>query len=96
LADPGTRESLRVPLQDELDHVAFGLSELHKALADMDPQLRKTRLEKIPVRIQGFVNFLQRLDVPVVDWFEQVGAGSQQLCAVLSQRKDELLSELAA
>jgi len=34
--------------------------------------------------------------VPVVDWFEQVGAGSQQLCAVLSQRKDELLSELAA
>jgi len=96
LADPGTRESLRVPLQDELDHVAFGLSELHKALADMDPQLRKTRLEKIPVRIQGFVNFLQRLDVPVVDWFEQVGASSQQLCAVLSQRKDELLSELAA
>jgi len=96
LADPGTRESLRVPLQDELNHVAFGLSELHKALADMDPQLRKTRLEKIPVRIQGFVNFLQRLDVPVVDWFEQVGASSQQLCAVLSQRKDELLSELAA
>ncbi|MGI9321483.1 MAG: ferritin-like domain-containing protein [Thiogranum sp.] len=96
LADPGTRESLRVPLQDELDHVAFGLSELHKALADMDPHLRKTRLEKIPVRIQGFVNFLQRLDVPVVDWFEQVGASSQQLCAVLSQRKDELLSELAA
>ena len=96
LADPGTRESLRVPLQDELDHVAFGLSELHKALADMDPQLRKTRLEEIPIRIQGLVNFLHRLDVPVVDWFEQVGAGSQQLCAVLSQRKDELLSELAA
>ena len=36
LADPGTRESLRVPLQDELDHVAFGLAELHKALAGMD------------------------------------------------------------
>jgi len=34
--------------------------------------------------------------VPVVDWFGQVGASSQQLCAVLSQRKDELLSELAA
>jgi len=96
LADPGTRESLRVPLQDELDHVAFGLSELHKALADMGPQLRKTRLEKIPIRIQDLVNFLHRLDVPVVDWFEQVGASSQQLCAVLTQRKDELLSELAA
>ncbi|MGB5407760.1 MAG: ferritin-like domain-containing protein [Thiogranum sp.] len=96
LADPGTRESLRVPLQDELDHVAFGLSELRKALADMDPQLRETRLEKIPIRIQDLVSFLHRLDVPVVDWFEQVGASSQQLCAVLSQRKDELLSELAA
>jgi hypothetical protein len=96
LADPGTRESLRVPLQDELDHVAFGLSELHKALAGMDPRQRKARLDKMPIRIQGLVNFLHGLDLPVVDWFEQVGASSQQLYAVLSQRKDELLSELAA
>ena len=33
LADPGTRESLRVPLRDELDHVAFGLAQLRRALA---------------------------------------------------------------
>lgn len=96
LADPGTRESLRVPLQDELDHVAFGLSELHKALADMDAQQRKIRLERIPIRIQGLIDFLHGLDLPLVDWFEQVGANTQQLCAVLGRRKDELLSELAA
>ena len=28
LADPGTRESLRAPLQDELDHIAFGISRM--------------------------------------------------------------------
>ena len=27
LADPGTRESLRIPLEDELDHVRFGVRE---------------------------------------------------------------------
>jgi hypothetical protein len=96
LADPGTRESLRVPLQDELDHVAFGLSELDKALAAMDVQRRKARLQRIPIRIQGLIDFLNGLDLPVVDWFEQVGANTQQLYAVLGRRRDELLSELAA
>ena len=96
LADPGTRESLRVPLQDELDHVAFGLSELNKALATMDEQQRKHRLERIPTRVQALLNFLNRLDLPVVDWFVQVGANTQQLYEVLDQRKDELLNKLAA
>jgi hypothetical protein len=96
LADPGTRESLRVPLQDELDHVAFGLSELHKALADMDSRQRETRLKKMPMRIHDLVKLLHSFDLPVLDWFEQVGTSSQQLCTVLSQRKDELLTEIAA
>ena len=96
LADPGTRESLRVPLQDELDHVAFGLSELHRALAAMDDQQRTIRLDRIPIRIQALIEFLHGLDLPVVDWFEQVGANTQQLYTVLDRRKDELLIELAA
>lgn len=96
LADPGTRESLRVPLQDELDHVAFGLSELGKALSAMDDQQRKFRLDRMPIRIQALIDFLNGLDLAVVDWFEQVGANSEQLYAVLAQRRDELLSDLAA
>ena len=96
LADPGTRESLRVPLQDELDHVAFGLAELGKALAAMDEQQRKIRLDRMPTRIQALIDFLNGLDLAVVDWFEQVGANTQQLYDVLGQRRDELLNELAA
>jgi len=96
LADPGTRESLRVPLQDELDHVAFGLSELQKALDGMDAAQRQARLEKIPARIQSIFDMLEGFDVPVLDWFEQVGTSSAQLCAVLERRKDELITGLAA
>ena len=96
LADPGTRESLRVPLQDELDHVAFGLSELQKALDGMDAAQRQARLERIPARIQSIFDMLEGFDVPVLDWFEQVGTSSVQLCAVLERRKDELITGLAA
>lgn len=96
LADPGTRESLRVPLQDELDHVAFGLSELQKALDGMDTVQRQARLETIPARIQSIFDMLEGFDVPVLDWFEQVGTSSAQLCAVLERRKDELIIGLAA
>ena len=96
LADPGTRESLRVPLQDELDHVAFGLSELQKALDGMDAAQRQARLERIPARIQSIFDMLEGFDVPVLDWFEQVGTSSAQLCAVLERRKDELITGLAA
>ena len=96
LADPGTRESLRVPLQDELDHVAFGLSELGKVLATMDEQQRKIHMDRIPTRIQVIIDFLNSFDLAVVDWFEQVGADTQRLYEVLGQRRDELLNELAA
>jgi hypothetical protein len=96
LADPGTRESLRVPLQDELDHVAFGLSELQKALDGMDAAQRQARLERIPARIQSIFDMLEGFDVPVLDWFEQVGTSSAQLCALLERRKDELITGLAA
>lgn len=96
LTDPGTRESLRVPLQDELDHVAFGLSELRKALAGLDEQQRSYRLANIPCRIQALIKHLQEPELPVVDWFEQVGADYRYLCRVLDQRKKELLTELAA
>ena len=96
LADPGTRESLRIPLQDELDHVAFGMSELRNALAEMDAQQRRERLANIPHRIQALTRYLQQLEVPVADWFEEVGTDYPNLCATLDQRKSQLLTELAA
>jgi hypothetical protein len=96
LADPGTRESLRIPLHDELDHVAFGLSELREALAAMDAEERETRLQAVPQRVQHLVDRLAELGLPVFDWFEDVGSNRRELLAVLDQRKGELLDTLAA
>lgn len=96
LADPGTRESLRIPLQDELDHVAFGLSELREALAAMSASEREARLQAIPGRIQSLVDHLGDLGLPVFDWFADVGSNCEALVSVLYQRRDELLEKLAA
>ncbi len=96
LADPGTRESLRIPLQDELDHVAFGLSELRKALDAMKPAQRTEVLEKMPQRIDDLVSQLDALQLPVMDWFEAVGTRREQLMRVLDERQDELIAQLAA
>jgi len=96
LADPGTRESLRIPLQDELDHVAFGLAELRKALHAMDEKQRTERLRSLPARIEHLVAHLQGLGLPVADWFEGVGSNYPNLCSSLEQRKEQLLTTLAA
>lgn len=96
LADPGTRESLRVPLQDELDHIAFGLSELRKVLDAMSPEQRASTLAKIPQRIDSLFVRLQAMQLPVLDWFEEVGARRDQLMRVLDIRQGELLEQLAA
>lgn len=96
LADPGTRESLRVPLQDELDHIAFGLSELHKALDAMNPTQRATTLANMPQRIDNLVAMLDAMQLPVLDWFEEVGTRREKLMHVLDTRQDELLAQLAA
>ncbi len=96
LADPGTRESLRVPLQDELDHIAFGLSELHKALNAMSPEQRAGTLAKIPQRIDNLFARFEAMQLPVLDWFEAVGTRRDQLMRVMDTRQDELLAQLAA
>jgi len=96
LADPGTRESLRVPLQDELDHVAFGMAQLNRALARLPADQRQVVVDKMPDRIAHFVSRLSALDLPLDDWFEKVGADYQQLCGVLVRRQQELLGALAA
>jgi len=72
------------------------LKELQKALDGMDAAQRQARLERIPARIQSIFDMLEGFDVPVLDWFEQVGTSSAQLCAVLERRKDELITGLAA
>lgn len=96
LADPGTRESLRVPLSDELDHVAFGLSELRAALSALAPDEREQIIRNIPARIDRLADILHGFGMPLPALFEDVGADYPGLCQVLAQRRDELVTALAA
>jgi hypothetical protein len=69
LADPGTRESLRIPLADELDHVAFGISSLRKELARLSKAERQTFLERLPARIESLANAFHSFGFPVRSLF---------------------------
>jgi hypothetical protein len=72
------------------------MSQLKEALAAMEPAERRARLEQIPTRIQRLLERLQGLDLPVIEWFDRVGASYPQLCSALDRRRAELLTELAA
>jgi hypothetical protein len=95
LADPGTRESLRIPLADELDHVAFGITRLRKELARLSKAERQTFLERLPARIESLTNAFHGFGVPVRRLFEAVGADYDRLCQLLEERQQELIAELA-
>jgi len=96
LADPGTRESLRVPLTDEIDHVAFGVSRLKQELAQLSAAERRAFLERLPARIESLVNAFDGFGIPVRRLFESVGADYDRVCDLLEARQKELIAELAA
>jgi hypothetical protein len=95
IADPGTRESLRIPLQDELDHIAFGVNRLKQELSHMTPADRETLLARIPGRIQALNRSFHDMGLNVKDLFEAVGTNYPALCKSVLQRKDAILKEVA-
>ncbi|MEN8108441.1 MAG: ferritin-like domain-containing protein [Pseudomonadota bacterium] len=95
LADPGTRESLRVPLQDELDHIAFGVNRLKAELAQMSPAERQSFLDRAPGRIEALNQRFQGMGLNVRPLFEAVGTDYQALCRSVVARKDEILKAVA-
>jgi hypothetical protein len=96
LADPGTRESLRVPLTDEIDHVAFGVSRLKQELAGLSESERKTFLDRLPARIEALTEVFHGFGFSVRQMFEAVGADYDRMCRLLEERQRELIAELAA
>jgi len=96
LADPGTRESLRIPLTDEIDHVAFGVSRLKQELAGLSETEHRAFLERLPARIESLVDLFDGFDVPVRSLFEAVGADYERVCVLLEERQRELLADLAS
>ena len=96
LADPGTRESLHVPLSDELDHIAFGISRLKQELAQLPEQASQAFLAAIPQRIEALMKVFIGLGLDVRNLFEQVGADYAELCDAVLRRRDEVLQQVAA
>lgn len=96
LADPGTRESLRIPLSDELDHVAFGIARLQRELAALPDEQRTAFLAKIPRRIEALAEAFHGMGLDVAKLFAAVGADYDQLCHAVLTRRDEVLEQVAA
>lgn len=95
LADPGTKESLRVPLQDELDHIAFGVGRLQQELTCLPPPARAQFLEHAPARIEALTRAFHGMGFDVRRLFEAVGADYDALCDSVLRRKDEILRQVA-
>jgi hypothetical protein len=96
LADPGTRESLHVPLSDEQDHIAFGLARLRQELAALPPARREAFLAGIPARIDALTDAFYGLGLDVAALFENVGADYLALSDAVLKRRDEILEQVAA
>lgn len=95
LADPGTRQSLETPLQDEADHVAFGLRRLRQALAALSERQRITYIESISARLDYLDDTLHGMSLNIPSMFEAVGVDYQTVVDVVMRRRQEVLHSVA-
>jgi len=95
MADPGTRESLKVPLQDEVDHVAFGLGRLHDELAKLPEAESTAYLQTIGSRLDFLDDTLHGLGIDVPEMFKAVGADYQKVVDMVMHRRQQILESLA-
>ncbi|MGD2064314.1 MAG: hypothetical protein PVF51_12125 [Nitrospirota bacterium] len=96
VADPGTRESLRIPLEDEVDHVAFGLGRLRQELAALPEAERRRFLTELPDRLEGLADAFHGLDIDLPALFQTVGVPYSEVREAVLRRRADLLEELAA
>ncbi len=95
MADPGTRESLKVPLQDEIDHVAFGLGRLKQELSALPEAERYTYIESISSRLDFLDDSLHDMGLDIPGMFKAVGADYQCVVDSVMQRRQEILESFA-
>ncbi len=95
LADPGTRESLKVPLQDEIDHVAFGLGRLRDELVKLPEAESYAYLQTIESRLDFLDDTLHGLGIDVPGMFSAVGADYQKVVETVLRRRQQILESLA-
>ena len=94
MADPGTRESLKVPLKDEIDHVAFGLGRLRNELAKLPEAESYAYLHSIESRLDFLDDTLHGLGIDVPGMFSAVGADYQKVVATVLHRRQQILESL--
>jgi len=95
MADPGTRDSLKTPLEDEVDHVAFGLNSLHAELAKLPEAESRAYLQSITNRLDFLDDTLHGLGIDVPGMFSAVGADYQKVVATVLYRRQQILDSLA-
>ena len=95
MADPGTRESLKVPLQDEVDHVEFGLTRLRDELAKLPADESAAYLQSIESRLDFLDDTLHDMGIDVPGMFEAVGADYQKVVEMVMFRRQQILESLA-
>lgn len=95
MADPGTRESLKTPLQDEIDHVAFGLGRLHDELLKLPENERVSYLQSIESRLDFLDDTLHGLGIDVPAMFSAVGADYRKVVETVLDRRQQILDSLA-
>jgi hypothetical protein len=96
IADPGTRASLRTPLADELDHVAFGVGRLKEELLKLSAEEREAFIVSLEGRIERMTRRFHEMGLNVAAMFEAVGADYAELGDVVIARRSALLQEIAA
>jgi hypothetical protein len=94
VADPGTRESLRIPLADEVDHVAFGLGRLRRELVALPEAERRRFVAGLTDRLEGLGDALESFDVDLPGLFQSVGVPYPEVRDAVLTRRAGLLEEL--
>lgn len=95
MADPGTRKSLKTPLEDELDHIAFGMRQLKRELSMLPEQQRRAYLDSIPSRLDFLDDALHGLGIDIPAMFGAVGVDYGRVVEHVLQRREELLHALS-
>jgi hypothetical protein len=95
MADPGTRDSLKTPLEDEIDHVAFGLNSLHAELAKLPEAESRAYLQSIETRLDFLDDTLHGLGIDVPAMFSAVGADYHKVVETVLHRRQQILDSLA-
>ena len=95
MADPGTRDSLKTPLEDEIDHVAFGLNSLHAELAKLPEAESHAYLQSVETRLDFLDDTLHGLGIDVPAMFSAVGADYQKVVETVLHRRQQILDSLA-